>query len=340
MEAIACGGTDCDDTDSNRFPGNPEVCDPDHRDEDCDPTTFGVRDADGDGYPDAACCNRADDGTLRCGSDCDDDAPAVHPAAAEICDGLDNDCDPSTWALGEDDDGDGYADATCGGDDCDDECPTCHPAGGAELCDGLDQDCDGTLDEGVDPTRYTTFYRDADEDGVGDSAMTIDACVAPAGYAAEAGDCNDGSAFVGVCSAPSSCVSETACGCQAMLANNAQWLDLDDGTVSLNASPSGGRDVIVNQGLHGAMFLRVSTAARYRRYEPADFLAVDATHATGVTGSGEDPMAWNESTVYVVRSNGGVHYKLGLFENPSDIGGVRFVYAPLDAPPSGFACQM
>jgi hypothetical protein len=142
--AIACGGTDCDDTDPLRFPGKTEVCDSDNRDEDCDPSTYGTRDADGDGVTDQACCN----GDL-CGFDCDDRQQTINPTAPEVCDGRDNDCD---GAIDEgvivpaytDADGDGWGAgdesqicaglpgyASIGGD-CDDTLANIHP--GAFQC--------------------------------------------------------------------------------------------------------------------------------------------------------------------------------------------------------------
>jgi hypothetical protein len=85
--SYACGGQDCDDLDSNRYHGNREVCDALNHDEDCDPTTFGTKDSDGDGYIDAACCNGP-----NCGNDCNDSNPAVHPNQPEVCNGIDDNC--------------------------------------------------------------------------------------------------------------------------------------------------------------------------------------------------------------------------------------------------------
>ncbi len=76
-------GRDCDDADPDRFPGNREVCDEAGFDEDCDATTFGSVDADGDGLFAAECCNSVD-GEFFCGTDCDDTNPAIVPGA-QVC---------------------------------------------------------------------------------------------------------------------------------------------------------------------------------------------------------------------------------------------------------------
>jgi hypothetical protein len=171
----------------------------------CTPTPWYAdddRDGFGAGEPVLACS--APTGHVTDDADCDDDAASVHPAALELCDAIDNDCD------GAIDDGlvdmPQFADADRDGygagaivhacrmleghvgmhGDCDDAAPLTHP-GATESCNMRDDNCNGSVDEGV----LNTFYRDANGDGHGNLAMPINACVAPTGYVARSTDCND-----------------------------------------------------------------------------------------------------------------------------------------------------
>jgi alpha-tubulin suppressor-like RCC1 family protein len=155
-DALENGGDDCDDNDARINPGATEVCDPDHRDEDCNPNTVG-EDADGDGFINSNCCNVDEEQNLICGNDCDDTNREIYPDAEEYCDGLDNDCNGKLDGPLEDRDDDGHASVICGGTDCDDEDPDTY-AGAPELCDGRDNDCS----EGGGPAAGEV---DADEDG-------------------------------------------------------------------------------------------------------------------------------------------------------------------------------
>lgn len=204
VDAVACGGVDCDDTNAARAPGNLEVCDAADVDEDCDPSTFGERDGDGDGYVDADCRNVSDTGIVAQGNDCMDSRADMHPSLAEVCDGLDNDCDGSIdegvlVTLFEDFDGDGHGGAlgatveacaplpgySFSADDCDDTRGDVHP-GLPEVCDGADTDCDGTTDDGVS----LTLFVDDDQDGFG-TTETAQACAPDANHAVRSGDCDD-----------------------------------------------------------------------------------------------------------------------------------------------------
>jgi N-acetylneuraminic acid mutarotase len=84
----------------------------------CPNGTLVFRDADGDGYGDPAISRPSCDGAHASGyvadaSDCRDDAPGIHPSAAETCNALDDDCDGlvDEDASGVDTDGDGFRNA-------------------------------------------------------------------------------------------------------------------------------------------------------------------------------------------------------------------------------------
>lgn len=78
----------------------------------------------------------------ECGiADCDDDNPHTNPAATEICDGKDNDCDGYLPVEERDQDDDLWMICEL---DCDDLDSNTYP-GAVEICDGKDNDCDGIV---------------------------------------------------------------------------------------------------------------------------------------------------------------------------------------------------
>jgi hypothetical protein len=147
--------------------------------------------------------------------DCNDGDPAINPAATEVCDEVDNDCD-NTIDVGASDAVDYWTDADLDGygagkptasctevkgavtnaDDCDDARADVSPDG-QEVCDAqdADEDCDLLAeeeDDSLDPKSAVTLYADTDTDAYGNPDATILSCDAKlAGYVADATDCDD-----------------------------------------------------------------------------------------------------------------------------------------------------
>ncbi len=209
---------DCNDDNSAVHPGAVEICDT--VDNDCDGevdegvTNIYYRDNDGDGYGDSSTTTTgcsAPSGYVSDNTDCNDSDATIHPGGSEVCDGVDNDCDGdiddglTTTTYYRDDDGDGFGDPdpekttqACSAPsgyvsdntDCNDSDVAIHP-GASEVCDDdVDNNCDGEIDE------TTTYYRDDDGDGYGDSGNTTQSCFAPSGYVADNTDCDDSNAAI------------------------------------------------------------------------------------------------------------------------------------------------
>ncbi len=167
---------DCDDLNPMIHPDAVDICD--GLDNDCngivDDGMTGVwywPDVDTDGYGDSEAsptiyCSAPGSGWAENDTDCDDNDPQIHPAAIDVCDGYDNDCDGVlddglTAALWYADlDGDGYGDEGDPGTlycqspgvdwsldntDCDDGDANVNP-GAPDVWDGVDNDCDGSID--------------------------------------------------------------------------------------------------------------------------------------------------------------------------------------------------
>jgi predicted outer membrane repeat protein len=165
-------------------------------------------DDDGDGYGDpaagASAC-LAPVGSIAVRGNCDDGDEAVRPAAPELCDGLDNDCDQEVdeesvdvdWYLDADDDGFGAGPAipSCEplvghallAGDCNDGSAAENPFA-IEVCNGADDDCNGPIDD--QPQDASLFWPDADGDGFGAGAAEA-RCAPLPGEVQQAGDCDD-----------------------------------------------------------------------------------------------------------------------------------------------------
>jgi hypothetical protein len=216
---------DCDDTNAAIHPGATEMCN--GVDDNCDGTVDEAtsanagtyyRDADGDSYgllatSVKACTQPA--GYVPSNTDCNDTRSDVHPGAAEVCNGVDDNCDgitdPSTslnantYYLDADHDGFGtslISQRACAqpqfyvpdSQDCNDGNAAIN-SNATEVCDGVDNNCDGITDP-VTSVGAPLWYEDLDGDHYGTVQQVKAACVQPVGFAANATDCNDANASI------------------------------------------------------------------------------------------------------------------------------------------------
>ena len=191
-------GGDCDDTDPDVHPGADEHCN--SADDDCDgvvdedavdaPYWYDDYDSDGYGDPDLSfavrACTEPSGGYVRDSSDCNDVDASIHPAAVELCNGVDDDCDGETdegfvtETYYADVDGDGYGDPgepeeACepssglseSADDCDDSDASIHPGAPEHDWDDEDQDCDG----------YDFDQEDCVDDSIEDAAEWVESWI-------------------------------------------------------------------------------------------------------------------------------------------------------------------
>jgi len=215
--------TDCDDTNADAYPGGVEVCD--GADNDCnsltdddDPgldrstATEWFIDADLDGFGhltnSAARCIQPS-GAVADNTDCADGNPDVNPAATEVCNGFDDNCDGNAddddpgldlttqTTFFADNDGDNFgdllspldacdpapvgyvADAT----DCDDSMPSVYPGAFEVPGNGIDENCD----------TFENCHEDLDLDGHGSTVIIagMDMLCAANGLSELNDDCDD-----------------------------------------------------------------------------------------------------------------------------------------------------
>lgn len=196
VDSGVIGGGDCHDGDDSIYPGAEEYCD--GEDNDCDGEEdegIGDRyyeDSDGDDH------GNADSSTMACeqpegyvedNEDCDDENNTVHSGAAEICDGLDNDCDEDIdegmISSYQDADGDNYgnpdvateecpppSDYVSNDDDCDDTDEDVNPSENEIEGNGIDDNCNDREDE------LTVGCTSSDYDTIQDA---VDAAIADVG---------------------------------------------------------------------------------------------------------------------------------------------------------------
>lgn len=182
---FSTNNTDCNDSAASINPGATEICD--SIDNNCNGSTDeGVKgtyyvDADSDTYGDTSvsvtACSRPT-GYVSVSGDCNDSDAAVNPAATEVCDGKDNNCNSQTdegvkltYYRDADSDTFGDPDAStqactkptgyvANNTDCDDTDASVYPGADEVRGNGIDEDCNGR-----------DLPADLNQDGYGDMVI-------------------------------------------------------------------------------------------------------------------------------------------------------------------------
>ena len=207
---------DCNDNSFTIKPSATELCN--SLDDDCDglvddgvPLITRYLDNDGDGYgnmlsPSSNCFGTFPSNYVVNSTDCNDNLSAVNPAAIEVCNNIDDNCNAQIdegvqGVFYADADGDGFGSSietyacslptgfVANNADCNDGNSLINP-GATEVCNTIDDNCDGQIDAGLN-----TYYADIDGDGFGAGAVTI-TCSPSAGFVLNNTDCNDNASAV------------------------------------------------------------------------------------------------------------------------------------------------
>jgi hypothetical protein len=211
--------TDCDDSNPLMYPGATEICNT--IDDNCNLIvdeglifiTYYL-DFDSDGFGNilttSSTCDSVPPGYVTDNTDCNDLNAFMNPEVAEICNGLDDNCNlltdeglsSTTYYLDADSDAfgnvlipfiscSGFAPAGFVEDstDCNDLNNLINPSA-IEICNTFDDNCNLLIDEGF--PSYT-YYLDADTDGYGNILFSINSCdaIPPTGYVINNTDCDD-----------------------------------------------------------------------------------------------------------------------------------------------------
>ncbi len=299
---------DCNDENPNIHPGAQELCDAE--DQDCDGDGYnGVTysayyyDNDGDGYGggnlQVACSSPGSSWTLNNG-DCNDGNPSIHPGAAELCNGQDDNCNSNidegvTYTTYYNDvDGDGYGGPnsqiactnpgspwTANGGDCNDGNPSIHP-GATEICNGQDENCNGVADDGI---AFTIYYYDNDQDNYGGSTSQTICSSPPANWITNNGDCDDNNPLIhpGATEITGNIVDENCDGDlnEVTFSGLAESYHENDPAANLTGNPPGG--FFSGPGINGSNQFIASAAGIGGPYEISYTYTDPLNYSTNIT---------------------------------------------------------